>query len=104
MYLSAVPHVCLPAMHSLDRLPCVVVQNSSRVTLWLHSWDTRTLPQYLATLLFLFLAAVAQEYVAGYRAHGGTSSSGENGGGLDYQSAPPIRNRCENFGLIVTLT
>lgn len=51
------------------------LQNSVHVTLWFKCWHTHTVPQYLATLAFLFLLACFQEYLAAFRLQLGKGAS-----------------------------
>lgn len=73
----------------------LALQNTVHVTLWLQGWHTHTLPQYLATLAFLFLLAVAQEYVAAYRSRLGTAGVSTRNGdaGENEQYLPLIGDR-----------
>ena len=74
------------------------MQNTVHVTLWIQSWTTHTTPQYLGTLVFLFLLAVSQEYVAGFRSRLGSAGAGvygrvEDAGTPNEHSLPLIGER-----------
>lgn len=69
------------------------MQNTVHVTLWVQSWKTNTLAQYLATLAFLFLLALAQEYVAAYRSRLGAAEGFSRSGDADEQYLPLIGDR-----------